>query len=109
MADEYATDDAYADYDPRAGKDREEILAMFPETTEEWRCPACGKRVTGNFNLDSVRKKCTKTWHTHSPIKCAYVRRDKALETVVDAIEGQGHADEILRRVEARLEEIGNA
>lgn len=97
-------------YDPRAGKTREEILDLFSAETVVWRCPACGRNLTGaTINLDEGRKKCTKTWHTHGPVKCTYIRRDKTLDTVIDAIEGQGHADEILRRVEARLEEIRNA
>lgn len=26
-------------------------------------CPACGQKLTGNYNLDTARKRCTKTWH----------------------------------------------
>jgi hypothetical protein len=26
-------------------------------------CPACGRRVSGDYNVDPARKSCTKTWH----------------------------------------------
>lgn len=26
-------------------------------------CPACGRRISGNYSVDPARKSCTQKWH----------------------------------------------
>lgn len=40
-------------------------------------CPHCGRRVTGSYNIDESRKKCSKLWHKSSPRAVRYVREDR--------------------------------
>jgi hypothetical protein len=35
-------------------------------------CPACGRAVRGNYNLDPARKSCTKTWHLTTAVGQKY-------------------------------------
>jgi hypothetical protein len=82
-----------------AGKTRAEVLALFPENIETWRCPACGRKLDGQtIDIDETREKCTKRIHTHGPVKCTYVRRDVTAAIYfghfVDLIEDAGlHLD----------------
>lgn len=46
-----------------------------PATLRAWFCPACGAQITGSYNLDPAKKRCTKTWHLASPIDVMYVRQ----------------------------------
>lgn len=50
---------------------------LFPETIVQWRCPSCGKRVMGSYDLDEGRKKCTKRIHRAAPVRQTYIREDK--------------------------------
>jgi hypothetical protein len=34
-----------------------------PHIERTYFCPACGRRVSGDYNVDPARKSCTKTWH----------------------------------------------
>jgi hypothetical protein len=35
-------------------------------------CPACGRRISGSYNLEPARKACTKTWHLAEPTSQMY-------------------------------------
>lgn len=35
-------------------------------------CPACGRRISGSYNLEPARKSCTKTWHLAEPVMQRY-------------------------------------
>lgn len=59
--------------------------SIFPEEITDWRCPACGKRVTGNYGLDEGREKCAKKWHKATRKKQTYARAD-----LVEAARNEG-------------------
>lgn len=53
--------------------------SVFPEKIIDYRCPACGKRLSGqSYNLDAELPKCKGKWHKASPIKATYVLEAKA-------------------------------
>lgn len=40
------------------------VIAIWPKRIEVWRCPVCGRDLTGRtYNVDASRKKCSKLWH----------------------------------------------
>jgi hypothetical protein len=52
------------------------VPADLPDRVKLWFCPACGKRITGSYNLEPARKRCTKTWHLANPVAKDYVSVD---------------------------------
>lgn len=50
-----------------------------PDTLRVWFCPACGQQITGSYNLDPAKKRCTKTWHLATPKPVDYTRESYAL------------------------------
>jgi hypothetical protein len=50
--------------------------SVFPERIREYRCPSCGKRVEGAYNIDASRKRCSKLWHKAMVIRREYVLVD---------------------------------
>lgn len=49
---------------------------MPPDELNLWFCPACGNLITGSYNIDPARKRCSKTWHLDIAQKRAYVAVD---------------------------------
>lgn len=45
-----------------------------PATLTAYFCPACGQQITGSYNLDPAKKRCTKTWHLTMPEPVKFVR-----------------------------------
>jgi hypothetical protein len=82
-----------------AGNTRAEVLALFPEVIETWRCPACGRKLDGQtIDIDERREKCTKRIHTHGAVKSKYQRADvirpRAFTWMLDLLEDAGlHLD----------------
>ena len=72
-------------------------MSVFPETIEQWRCPACGRNLSGkSYNLDEDRARCTKTWHVAAPVKRTY--------TLTQPVSPQPDPTTRLSRPQARFE-----
>lgn len=48
-----------------------------PAAMTFWFCPACGQQITGSYNIEPARKRCTKTWHLTNVVGVRYVREDR--------------------------------
>lgn len=76
-----------------------------PNALTAYFCPACGAQITGSYNVDPGRGRCTKMWHRDIPKPVPYVR-DRACEWRViitrPGVNGEGvsyHGDsEVLAR-----------
>lgn len=45
-----------------------------PEAVDLYFCPECGVMLTGTYNVDTGRKKCSKLWHKAGAVKGSYRR-----------------------------------
>lgn len=54
------------------------MAAEIPAEITLWYCPACGKQVRGDYNLDETATKCKGKWHIRTAVGVLF-RRVKIL------------------------------
>ena len=65
----------------------------LPDILDLWWCPACGHILTGNYNVDPLRKRCSKTWHLDMAKKRSYVAVSVANAVIAAADDPQASPD----------------
>jgi hypothetical protein len=75
------------------------MAISWPLTIEQWRCPACGKRVVGTYDVDEGRLVCTKTRHRELAVKRLYWVEDASLlrETLAEVERLRGYEEDAAR------------
>lgn len=67
-------------------------MSDFPPPVKYlWVCPACDGVIVGSYNVDPMRKKCSKTWHRAMAERVEYVWSRLAVAAVANAMrDGSG-------------------
>jgi hypothetical protein len=60
--------------------------AFPPAVKYVWVCPVCRSAIVGTYNVDPLRKKCSKTWHRAMAERVEYVWSRLAVGAVAQAM-----------------------